>query len=431
MAYTRTQSRFHYFSPNLANFSVPPPDEIGVLSDVRTGTKVEHWRTAIKAGTQAGSNYSRTSYILNGSSPGFANLVTCDFIYEGQVFGPNYSTEQVSGYPVISGGRVPYDHHLAWDASDVDGEALTLLYKKIRQETSHMNGLQFLGELREALRMIRKPALAIQDGLISYDRLLRKRKESVAKLRIPVSKKLNIWKDVIAGTWLEVSFGWKPLVQDTKDIAETIGRILLPDSGRTRVRAYKEKTSSLEPTATNNSWHNSTILTVTNFTYVDAVYGVQYIVGLKMIPVGPTSAVNRMRNLSGLTLENFVPTLYELTPWSFLLDYFTNVGDIINSAFTNTANVTWQMRTTRLRTTRTCVSAGGLNTGAFNPPYFNYIDSSFKTAYSSVVKSTVSRQILTHLEIPDISFSLPGSNYKWANIAALASSRYHSTFRKF
>jgi len=430
MAYTKTTSRYAFFTPNTANFSVPPPGDIAPIPDVKVGSAVKDWRKIVKAGDQAGSNYSRDSYVVIAKDPGFAVLHTTDFTYEGQTTGPNHAYERVSGYAAISGGRIAYSHG-SYNASKVDGEALTRLYKKIRQESSHMNGLQFFGELREAIRMIKRPASALRDGLANYDRLLRKRKESVIKSRVPVAKKLNIWKDVIAGTWLESSFGWKPLIQDSKDIAETIGRIILPDENRTRVRSYQEEDFPSESVGFTNTYNNSTAIRIAGVKDTQTTYGVQYIVGLLMVPSGPTNSVDRMRRLSGLTLENFVPTLYELTPWSFLLDYFTNVGDIINSAFTNTANVKWQIRTTRIRTTCSVFFEPYILMTVFNPPFYNFIDADGKSCYTEVVKSTMAREVLSHLEIPHIEFSLPGSSFKWANIAALATSRYHLTFNRF
>lgn len=425
MAYTRVKYKHVVFGGNSANFSVPYTNLDYYLPDTTTGSKVERWRKLVKSGDQAGSNYSRESYILKGKTPTSATCTTHDNDLGGAIT-PNYATEIVTGYPAVSGGRI--GHHASENVSAVDGRALVLLYKKIREETSHMNGLQFFGELRESLRMIKRPAAAIREGLLRYDRLLKNRKKSIPS-HLPLEKKRHIWKDMIAGTWLEVSFGWKPLVQDTQAIAETIGRTLLPDRMHTRARAYVEDTLSSVSSSQSNTFHNSTTITANHAIEQVTIGGVQYIVGLRLIPYGPTQALERIRNLSGITLENFVPTLYELTPWSFLLDYFTNVGDIINSAFTNTANVTWQIKSTRLQTTRTVTTIPGLNPFAFVPPYIVYVSSTGTIGGSQMVKSTFQREVLTHLDIPSIEFRLPGSATKYANIAALMSPLYHQRFR--
>jgi len=427
MSYTKTTPRYIWF-PRSANFSVPPTN-FGVqdISTVRSGSKGVNWRRAIRDGNQAGTNFSQDSFVVRAKQDGFAILHTTDFEYEGQSSGPNHSFEQVTGMPVVSGGYTPYSH-LSTNLSEIDSASLTLLYKKIRKETSNMNGLQFFGELREAIRMIKRPATALRDGLLNYDRLLRKRKKAIDP-RIPLAKKLDIWKDVVAGTWLEASFGWKPLISDSQDIAQTIAKVVSKDDVHTRVRAYVEGELGTNSFSGTNSYNNSSNIGVTTFGFEQTVGGVLYIVGMQVLPAsGPFASVDRIRNLFGLTLENFVPTLYELTPWSFLLDYFTNVGDLINSAFTNTANIRWQIRTSRFQTTRTQVSQPFV-TQTFNPPFLNFKDFKGRDSATQIVKSSVEREVLTHLELPNIEFRLPGSSYKWANIAALCSPLYHNRFR--
>lgn len=425
MAYTKTTSRYIAFGPGTANFSVPVSWGYD-LQDVKVGTKVDRWRARITRGEDASSNYSRETYVVEKMQSGGAVLHSTDFEYPGQVTGPNHSFERVSGYAAGT-HRVP-TAHLSSNISEVDAKALTLLYRRIRQETSHMNGLTFLGELRESLRMIKRPAKAIREGLLEYDRLLSKRKKSIHP-RIPLEKKLDVWKDIIAGTWLEVSFGWKPLVSDTQAIAETIGRVLSKDDTRTRARSYFEQDLASSSSYLVDHFQNSTGIGSKTGVSTITTGGVQYVCQLKLVPSGPVNQLDRIRSLSGLTLENFVPTLYELTPWSFLLDYFTNVGDIIESTFTNTASVGWVVRTTRLRTAKE-VNSQAYVSQVFNPPFLNF--KGFDTigaGYSKIVKSSVQRERITHLGVPDLVFSLPGSPQKLGNIAALLSPLYHSKFR--
>jgi hypothetical protein len=54
--------------------------------------------------------------------------------------------------------------------------------------------------------------------------------------------------------------------------------------------------------------------------------------------------------LFGFTPSEFIPTAWELLPWSFLIDYFTNIGDILSSAVTQTAPVNFVNKTVRMIT---------------------------------------------------------------------------------
>jgi hypothetical protein len=42
--------------------------------------------------------------------------------------------------------------------------------------------------------------------------------------------------------------------------------------------------------------------------------------------------------------KSFVPTAYELLPYSFLLDYVSTVGSVVNGMFTHTGSVVWKCK---------------------------------------------------------------------------------------
>jgi hypothetical protein len=395
------------------------------MQGVKSGSARVGWRKVVKDGGDATTFYQRDDYKVEAKEPGFAILVK-----EVHPETPPLWTRTTQGwngecYPL---NAVPFSH-LATDVSEVDGEALTLLYKKIRSESSHMNGLQFLGELREALHMIKHPADSLVKGIRKYDALLSKRKKGI-RPGLPVEKARDIWKDIVAGTWLEVSFGWKPLLMDTKDIAETIARFTLPDSRRTRVRSYKEGLLGSDISSFPTAISGMDVGSVVDFR-TETRGGVQYIVGLRTDGSGPVNQLDRLRNLSGLTLENFVPTIWELMPYSFLIDYFVNVGDVITAAFTQTTGVTWKMKTQRTWTTRTIVQDPMFSVPS--PPW-TVVKFSGKKSTTVVVKSSVTRTpIVGPLGIPDFTFSLPGSLNRYANMTALLAGfgrNHQPTFRR-
>jgi hypothetical protein len=228
-----------------------------------------------------------------------------------------------------------------------------------------------------------------------------------------------VWSDIVAGTWLEVSFGWKPLVKDTQDLAETIARFTLPDQRRTRVRAFVPGLLGSEINGFASDFAGSTAVGAMVDFRTETTGGIQFICGLRTDGSGPTNQLDRLRSLSGITLENFVPTIWELLPFSFLVDYFVNVGDILNAAFTQTTGVTWKMKTRVLKTTRTIVQDP-----FFAQPSPPWVVKSFsgKRATTTAVMSSVERiPIVESLGIPDRVMSTPWGNMNrsW-NIVALA-----------
>jgi hypothetical protein len=50
-------------------------------------------------------------------------------------------------------------------------------------------------------------------------------------------------------------------------------------------------------------------------------------------------------DLFGFNPQNFIPAAWELLPWSFLADYFTNIGDILTASIVSTKHLAYTNRT--------------------------------------------------------------------------------------
>jgi hypothetical protein len=55
--------------------------------------------------------------------------------------------------------------------------------------------------------------------------------------------------------------------------------------------------------------------------------------------------LERIISMSGFDLRSFVPTVWELVPYSFIVDYFSNVGDCLMALGVDTSGVTGLWRT--------------------------------------------------------------------------------------
>jgi hypothetical protein len=108
-------------------------------------------------------------------------------------------------------------------------------------------------------------------------------------------------------------------------------------------------------------------------------------------------------------------TAWELTPFSFLVDYFVNVQDIIQSAVVTQAGIAYTSNSlvrsvewTRKSGTRVTIS---------RPDVIKSIVPEELRIVRSGVRDVTRTSTL--LGIPPVVFSLPGSNIRYANIAAL------------
>lgn len=219
-----------------------------------------------------------------------------------------------------------------------ENRASAAFYKKLRSTAVQFSGPTFLGELRETLHMLRRPASALYSSAHGYLDALNHAKRASPKH----------WLKTVSGLWLEHSFGWMPLINDVKDAAKAQRRLAYP---RQRVISaggwdYADSTKS-------QAWANGVYAAGNGVAPGNhrAHRNTSHIVDTTIVRYkGKLKAQVEMTTwdnwaLFGFTPSEFIPTAWELLPWSFLVDYFTNVGDILTSAVTCTNDVAFVNKT--------------------------------------------------------------------------------------
>lgn len=312
----------------------------------RSGSAVSNWRARIKAGTNASSLFTGNYFNLRNYTPIIGRMTHKENSPGTQLF-----SEAVYGIPNISINSL-------WntDASFTDAQALSRTYKALDQAQSHANGMQFLGELHEVISQLRHPFRAANALIDSYlDSAMKtfkryKWRDGSAKHRRNVRPKIE---QALAESWLETAFGLKPLIMDVKDLAEAAAR-MSNDSRRDRVRGDARKI-----VAVNNSTGN--VSTGTSYINLSGVYNesmihsVRYTVFCDWSRSADIGSAARCVELAGFRLDKFVPTVYELIPWSFLVDYFTNLGNVIETGCQSQSMVKFALKTTRFESVKKCV----------------------------------------------------------------------------
>lgn len=291
---------------------------------------------------------------------------------------------------------------LAMDNSVAINQALTNYYQGVKAVETKLSGLTILGELRESLRMVRRPAQGLRDGLSDYLRTLR-----VRGSRMRPGSRL----DMVRRTWLEYSFGWTPLVSDlnnaitaffTSDAVKPIFEMVKGTGRDKRIvnRFYWEDSFGL--------LSSNCMVTTTEEVFVK-YFGVY------------RSEGNGSSNLHhyGFRPSEFVPTLWELIPYSFLVDYFTNIGEILESWSYRFLRPDWTARTIRREGIRK-TSQEAFHMYQFSPStYENVVWGS--PGRQTWREKSVERTPLVPLDLPSLEVKVPGNWRQWANIAALTS----------
>jgi len=301
------------------------------LSGSRSGSSNPSWKRNVKAGVSATGVFSANHYDFRYTPVSPAHLEWSPTILpnKGLVF-----ADDVRGDAGLA-GYIDFGYPLLADPTTADNLAKANLYAAIREAQTQMSGLTFLGELREALHMLRNPLQGLRNGMSDYLFTLGKR----AKGRhTPASR-----KRVLGDTWLEYSFGWMPFIHDMQDANKAIQRVMgrtqhtrVQGVGKDRSYAYHQDIRS-QPGV--KIWYRTT-------SRLEREISVKYVAGVADVTSG-ASDLRVTQDAFGLNLREFVPTAWELLPYSFVVDYFTNAGAVIASVFTDTSGVRWLSKTQR------------------------------------------------------------------------------------
>jgi hypothetical protein len=264
-----------------------------------------------------------------------------------------------------------------------------------------------LGELGQTIRMIKRPLSSLFQQQYRYlDRVKRRARRETTK------RKKN---EVIADTWLEYSFGWQPLVNDIHGGMEALAATVhsAPLSKRITGVARRDKTQPAQhdirvwPSGANRiEWRASAVdIDETMVKYTGAVR-----VQSLDTPIESSKF--------GLRMRDIVPSLWELIPYSFMVDYFTNAGEIINALAFHSADLMWCEKGT-MRARRRVHTPGIAKPLPINGWKVQNFEVDLGRT-SVITEKRVTREKYADGFIPRLTFEIPGaSSKKWLNIAAL------------
>lgn len=285
--------------------------------------------------------------------------------------------------------------------------AATSFRKRLIQAQRQMQGAVFLGELGEAISMIRSPAKALRDAL---------KNSYLDKLKRLKKRNPKTWRKAIPETWLEGCFGWLPFVHDLSDASLAYDELCQKDERFQKIKSFGKDESLSTASAPALTSYAPRV----NHMYLE--HGFITDVAMAIIrgeckAKAKTTTLDFLRPF-GLTPDQFAPTVWELLPWSFLIDYFSNIGDIIELSVSDTAQLAWSNSTLvtekyhKYSTWHDVARQKSLSGQSYKSSYGN-------TAFSFWRHRTVSRSIGSDLSIPPLTFELPGRPAQWANMTAL------------
>jgi hypothetical protein len=281
----------------------------------------------------------------------------------------------------------------------VQNSAKGAFCKQAVSKISPFSGGPFIGELREAIHMIRNPAKALFETVLNYAEVSKNWRRKIGQ---------KSWKRIASESWLESVFGWAPLISDVKSGAEAVSRVVNGFIPNTHCFGAAEDTKQIQPATKQQrnidevTWYYYQMVSDTTSCKVNGA-----------VRIEPANTLSGALDVFGIGWDQVLPTAWELLPFSFVTDYFSNVGDIIASASLLDGRIVYCSMTTK--TVRLTRQSG-----------FTAVPSTKELSKASVsageLRAEITRYTRQHVgnPVPSLQFKCPGiKSMKWLNLAAL------------
>jgi hypothetical protein len=372
---------------------------------------VAGWRQAIAAHMNATTTLQGTRQKAN-SIRGYMQLVLVNGA-NLPAEDPNHSTTTYDWYGGLIVASVPTIGSSTSSAL-AETRAAEQFLKKAQDALSSFQGGVFVAELRKAIHGIRYPATTLKEFLMGHVLDAKRVRQRLSRRKMSY-RKLN---QVIADLWLEKAYAWGPLVSDLESAAESLARIRdLEEASFVSAEGFDDY--SLDGSSSINIRGPFALRYAIRYIEYSRVRFYGQVVAY--LAEDPGSFSGFLGRRLGITLNTALPTAWELIPFSFVADYFSNLGAMISAYSFPTSSIRWCNR---------AVLRGAKN--LVIDPKLNHATSSASQKYEYTVENPGSFQAKNeqwirtpfdpgHL-LPSFRLTVPGVGdwTKWLNLTALA-----------
>jgi len=386
-------------------------ERIYVTENYTQGERQKYWYKKVARGSNATTNFVGGKQKIS-SSNGL-------HVYEFETTPTNHLYREYSGDILYTIGLPALPASSTIDQAE--NIAREKFYSEYRRQVTSFQGLTVMGELRESIRMFKSPARALRERIRRYH------DNHIARAMRLSRKSIRSANSYLRGTWLEASFGWAPLISNISDAANAVEDqkyrlnrelIQIKTEGSVKEEVYN-------PNAVNSGSGGIGFIYGTRTEYKT------FVTYRGAIRLGEQSPYNSKYATWGFDPSQIIPTVWELIPYSFLIDYFTNVGKFIDAASLRRPELAWGARTEGRIGIVQSVDFRSNNTYYPDNPLFKiYAEANSPSVYRGENK-TIARSPIGTVSMPDLRFRLPRTTTQWLNIAALNRVKRQSLKRGF
>lgn len=381
-----------------------------IFSNSFTGDYNPFWRNQVKSGANAttASSGKRESFnpdpidffqVIQGKTPPFT-LASTQLIGDGIPF----------GYPNAAFQNAP-----ASVVTDVTNRAIRKFLDSCDTARSSIELGQDIGEIRETIHGIIHPLQTLKEFTLTH-------LSNVLKRTKKLKSKHSLAK-VAADSFLEYKFGWAPLASD-------IGQAyagLTNNKGHVDVQPVSGSAYDTFPISNNLgifSVSAGNFIAQTDLLVTGSI-SVRYKGGIRTSQANGHIGFAQMMQLD---LPHFVPTIWDLLPYSWIADYFVNIGDILRALSFQTNNLSWGNLT--IRTSNDYVYSTKMLDN-YSTVFWQKVVRTASGGNPSVSRVNFQRSGISPSDLyPQVQFKLPlGSLKPWENMSALMVSRQNDISR--
>jgi hypothetical protein len=387
---------------------VVPPDG----GDTFSGYRNPYWRSEIERGVNATTTASGTRHTINPA-----------WFYSGVgLIGLPQSGPGIAGRRIVqeSWGLLPPENSWTYAtatppgslATSVANSAIRKFLDQADQVRSSCEAGQDFGELKQTLESMINPLGSLRSHVLGYFSKLSKAKKTY--------RKAVDLKKALADTYLEWHFGWKPLAED---VANAYVGLQNRQKFGSSQPIHASASGSFQLYTSSNYFPGSrTIRPPQGSSRVTGRYSVRY-KGAIRVETDNDGRISRNAVLQ-LDLPHFLPTAWDLIPYSFIADYFANIGDIIRAYSFQSGDLSWGCKT--VRTTILAESNFGSPSGVVTPGYVVEWEVGPQGNPSAETVHFTRSAINPGDLIPKFQFRIPVSSTPWVNMSAILLSRTRS-----
>lgn len=367
----------------------------------RTGTYLPNYRQLVKAHVNATTTFSGSKEVYScGASTLMRSCERPDYVPYGKYLQRTHGPIRRLAKPVGS--------RLSVSQTDAVTKAIEVFVANATRKRQAMMAGVTAGELMKTIKTILNPARAIQRGLNDYLRDVKKHRGKV---------KQRNKKRFLQDKWLEYRFGWRPLCGEIDGAMRVLGEdhSLRPDYAYVTGEGRSVASEPYYPVITQGS--GVSVYQNTNWT---EMWEARYYGEVRVAP--HRKGFGNYKALLGVDGGDWLPTIWELLPFSFVVDYFSNIGNVLSAlALGINGGITWVSSSVRNTILHETADTYGITVAPFND------STDFKQEWEAAPGAekweitTVNRAPHYGPLIPSLRMEVPGfGSAKWFDLAALA-----------